>query len=449
MKLKFIVPLLLLYGYNASAQLSITQGLPFSVFNDTKLTLKNMDLINNGNLLLATTNPVSFTGDLSSVIGGDQATRFFKIEINKTSNQSVILQRIINVGSSVIFTSGFLNLNGNNLDLETTGTLVGENRNSRVLGANGGQVFLTTGLNAPTNANPGNLGLVITSNQDLGQVVIKRGHQAQQGTALPTSLLRYYEITQQNNAVVAADLRFNYFDEELNGLTENALTYFKSGNTVDWSDIGFSVRDTQSNFVEKNNVSPFSRFTLSSAVNTVLSVHFSRFAVSCDAGKAIVKWSTSEEQNTKKFSIERSTDALHWIVVGALPAAGNSTAEMNYAFTDNSPVSNAYYRIAEEDIDGSVHYTDTVQPSCTLQSHFKVWPNPVQGKLFITITTGNRAKAYLSLYDSKGSLMKKTSVDLSSGTNQFELNMSSMPSGVYFLNADWNNQKMVTQITKQ
>src|SRR4029078_1160000 len=133
MKSKLLVLLSLLFACALSAQLTITPGAQFSIFSDTKLTLQNTDLINNGNFLVATTSPISFTGDASSFIGGDEAVRFFKLEINKTRNKSVLLQKTISAGSSVSFISGFLNLNGFDLDLETTGHIDGEREDSRVI----------------------------------------------------------------------------------------------------------------------------------------------------------------------------------------------------------------------------------------------------------------------------------------------------------------------------
>ena len=39
------------------------------------------------------------------------------------------------------------------------------------------------------------------------------------------------------------------------------------------------------------------------------------------------------------------------------PAAGNSNSERSYSFTDNDPVQNNYYRIAEYDLDGKSQFT--------------------------------------------------------------------------------------------
>jgi hypothetical protein len=89
------------------------------------------------------------------------------------------LHKTISVGNGIFFTSGFLDLNGFDVDLETTGHLDGEREDSRVIGSNGGNVIFSTNLNAPTGSNPANLGALITSDQDLGNVTIKRGHQSQ------------------------------------------------------------------------------------------------------------------------------------------------------------------------------------------------------------------------------------------------------------------------------
>src|SRR4030095_7049395 len=263
MKSKLLILLLLLWTYTLSAQLTITPGAQFSIFSDTKLTLQNTDLINNGNFLVATTSPVSFTGDASSFIAGDQVIRFFKLEINKTGNQSVFLRKVISAGSEVLFTAGFLDLNGFDFDLETTGRLVNENENSRVIGVNGGQVISTAVLNGPLLQNPGNLGAIISSTQNLGNTIIKRGHQSQSGAGLTSSILRYYDITPANNGNLDASLQVNYFDGELNGLDENTLVFFKTDDGVNWINQGFNSRSAATNFMRKDGVRSFSRWTLS------------------------------------------------------------------------------------------------------------------------------------------------------------------------------------------
>jgi len=453
LKTKLFAPLLLaiLASGWVSGQLTITPGAQFSIFSDTKLTLQNTDLINNGNFLVATTSPISFTGDVSSFIAGDQAVRFFKLEINKTGNQSVSLHKTIGAGSGVLFTAGFLDLNGFNLDLETTGRIDGENNVHRIVGANGGQVLFTTTLNAPSNVNPGNLGAVLSSNQNLGQVTIKRGHQSQEGNGLSPSILRYYEILPANNANLNATLRFNYFDGELNGISEDLLALFSSEDDVNWVNRGFSSRSAPENFVTQTGINSFSRWTLSNAANSPLSVLFVLFNAKCEQGSVSLTWKTAQEQNSDRFDLERSVDGTHWSVIGSVPAAGNSSSERSYSFADRNVVVDAQYRVAEYDVTGGPHYTSVIRSSCAVTDLFNLWPNPTNDKVIINIKTTFESLATINLFDSKGALIKTKRTNVLPGNNQFTLDMSSLPRGTYLLSAEWSNGRMKEgmQVVKQ
>jgi hypothetical protein len=91
----------------------------------------------------------TFQGNVSSSISGTQPIRFFALELNKANSTSVILQQSIGVIQRILFSSGFLSLNGFDADLGTTGFLENEKENSRVTGPNGGEVLFSTVLNAP------------------------------------------------------------------------------------------------------------------------------------------------------------------------------------------------------------------------------------------------------------------------------------------------------------
>ncbi|HEY0677976.1 MAG TPA: T9SS type A sorting domain-containing protein [Chitinophagaceae bacterium] len=440
MKFNFIIWAMLLFGTTVSAQLTITQGAKFSVFSDTKLALHNLDLIVNGDLLLATTSPVLFSGDQSNFIGGIGAVRFFNIAINKTANQSVSLQKSIGVGSGVFFVSGFLNLNNFDLLLETTAHLDGEREGSRVTGVNGGNVIFTTNLNAPQGSNPANLGLFITSPQDLGNVVIKRGHQSQAVNGAGKTILRYYDITPDNNSNLNATLRFGYMDGELNGIDEAGLTMLENHNNTTWSNIGLTSIDVVANVLVKSGIGNFGRYTLSNA-NNPLPVRFTAFDVRCQGSLLLLTWKTAQEQNSSHYNIERSADGVSWTVIGNTPAAGNSNTERSYAFTDRNPVKDGFYRIAEVDRDGKLQYTNVLRASCDLPDAFTLWPNPVRDRAIINIVAGSESQAVIKLFDSKGAMLKLQQSTLLRGSNQVVLDMKTFSNGVYHLSVTWYNGK--------
>ena len=442
-----ILPLLLLSSYTISAQLTITSGAQFSLTGNVQLTFQNADLINNGNFA-AGNSTISFTGRIPANIRGSQPIQFFELRINKTNDASVLLQHDISVSQRVFFSSGFLDLNGFNADLGTTGHLENEQDNSRVTGANGGQVVLSTTLNAPSFENPGNLGAIISSTQNLGNVIIKRGHQAQSGSGLTTSILRYYDIIPANNVNLNAVLQVTYINAELNGQAENALVFFKTDDGFNWSNQGFSSRIP--NFVSKNGINSFSRWTLSND-NSPLPVLFILFNAKCEESKVVLTWKTAQEQNSSHFNVERSSDGNHWTVLGSLPAAGNSLIEKSYSFTDFNPLQGGIYRIAQYDLNGTLHYTSILRSLCGTPDLFNLWPNPVHDNIFINIGAANGSQATIKIFDSKGALVKAQAANVLPGINQMNINIKSLPNGPYTISVDWNNgqTRRITQLIKQ
>lgn len=444
-----ILFLFLLSSCTISAQLIITPGAQFSTVGNSQLTLQNINLVNNGSFIPGN-SMISFTGNATSSISGSQPVQFFELEINKTNN-SVILQHPIVVKERLLFTSGLLNLNGFDTDLGTTGHLDGEQENSRVVGPNGGEVVFNVNLNSPTGSNPANLGIFITTIENLGNVTIKRGHQAQAIDAGGgRSVHRYYDILPTNNSNLDATLRFRYIDGELNGLTESSLVFFKSDDGTTWTTLGSTSRDVVANFVQNNGISNFSRFTLF-AISNPLPVDFTFFNSNCQGNKVELTWKTAQEENSSHFNIERSVDAENWALIGNLPAAGNSNTERSYFFSDNRPLEKGFYRIAEIDIDARKHYTGILLSSCSSSDDFRIWPNPVRDKLFINIVSTSQSAAMIKVFDNKGSLVKIQRTTILQGSNQLSIDMQSMAKGIYSVSVYWNNDqsKKTVQVLKQ
>ena len=173
--------------------------------------------------------------------------------------------------------------------------------------------------------------------------------------------------------------------------------------------------------------------------NSPLPVRFTSFTVNCGDNRILISWKTAQEQNSSRFDIEESVDGNSWNVIGSLPAAGNSSTETGYSFTKNNPAQNYFYRIAEYDLDGRVNYTGIARSSCDSTYPFRFWPNPVRDNVFIDLNANNQSPAILKLFDSKGALVKEQRTVLMQGRNQVEMNLSSLSSGSYQLQINWNN----------
>ena len=180
-------------------------------------------------------------------------------------------------------------------------------------------------------------------------------------------------------------------------------------------------------------------------------VLFTLFNAKCDNKKVLLTWKTAQEQNSSHFDIEKSEDGIHWTVIGSLPATGNSNSEKSYSFMDNNSAQNNYYRIVEFDLNGSPQFTSIIQSTCSVTNTFKLWPNPVRDKAFINITTENASQVMINIFDSKGSLVKMQRDMILQGSNQLNVDMKPLTSGIYLISIDWNNGQMkkTVQVWKQ
>lgn len=416
---------------SSAAQLYIGAGAQLQLTGNARLTLQNSDLINNGSFLPGNST-VYFTGPENIFVSGGQPVQFYSILIDKTPGSLIVLQQSFSLSNRLQLSQGSIDLNGHNLDLGSTGQLSGESETSRILGPAGGEVIFTVLQDGVSDINPGNLGAQISSLKNLGNIVIKRGHRA---LGLPgKNILRYFEISPDNNNGLEATLRFNYLDAELT-TPEKGLVQWSSKDGVNWIEKGRTSYDTTLNFVEKTGITDFSVWTLATS-SRPLPVVFSGFNLYCEGDKAILRWKTTQEINSSHFTVERNTGS-GWTSIGDLPATGNSHTEKNYEFTDPFPVDNAQYRIAQFDLDAQVRYTPIVLLNCVIMNNWQLWPNPFGKAFSVRFRNNHYEQANLRVSDARGAIIINRPLLLIKGINQFQVDLQHAASGAYFLTLEW------------
>jgi hypothetical protein len=88
--------------------------------------------------------------------------------------------------------------------------------------------------------------------------------------------------------------------------------------------------------------------------------------------------------------------------------------------------------------DINIDFTTGVSTIPTNQE-IKVFPNPTSGIVSVIINNKKKDKANISIYDALGQRIINTSMNLFADNNQFELNLSDFPKGIYHLQIDTNN----------
>jgi len=443
----YIITIVTLLAYlQVNAQLQISPGTRWNSNNTTYIVLENMGLQYDAATTLLD-NYFKFTGNSNSTISGSQLPIFRSIELAKNGAAKLVLQRSFNLTQSFTFNGGLCDLNGFDIFMESSAFLNNESETSRIMGS-GGYVRMSASLNAPSSANPGNLGVVISSSQNLGAVIIQRGHQSQtNGNGLGNSILRYYDITPNNNSALNATLRLNYFNAELNGLDENSLVFWKSSNNLNWTNEGFTTRNTTTNYVEKTGIAAFSRWTLSS-IGNILPVTGLSLSGKWKNNAAELNWTTLAEYNNHYFNIERKyANENNFVTVGkknSLHADGNSQSPSYYHSIDPASDNRGaiFYRLRQVDIDGKFSYSNTISigPDAAKVFIEKIYPTvTVQQSIYVEVGNMNLHQMEISLYDMTGRVLLKKKLKYESQL----LQLPTLTAGVYqlrFLSGEWQQQ---------
>lgn len=84
----------------------------------------------------------------------------------------------------------------------------------------------------------------------------------------------------------------------------------------------------------------------------VLPVNLLKFNGELKQNKIVLSWSTSGENNSKDFEMEKSTDGNNFYLIGKIKAAGSSNNLLNYVFADPEIEQSNFYRIKMNDLNG-------------------------------------------------------------------------------------------------
>ncbi len=240
----------------------IQAGTNIRTSNNATLVLDNCNLVNASINASFSSCLLTELGNVSSTIGGSAGLDFKEITINKPSSVLKMTGELL-IQDKLNFQTGHLDLNGNILSLAPLALFLGEKSSSRLIGENGGYATINVIMNNPNLQNPGNLGLSVTSAANMGTVSIFRGHQIQSQGGSPFSIKRHYAIESSNGSNFLGNLRFAYFDEELNGIDEDFTQIWSSDNGTNWTNRGFTNKNTVLNYIESLDLTTLEKFTLS------------------------------------------------------------------------------------------------------------------------------------------------------------------------------------------
>lgn len=160
-----------------------------------------------------------------------------------------------------------------------------------------------------------------------------------------------------------------------------------------------------------------------------------------------IEWSTSQEINSKSFTVEKSRNgSTDWAEAGTINAAGNSQVVKQYSLFDSKPYSGInYYRIKQADRNGELRYSKVVMVKTSfVKTGISVLSNPFQSTLKLSVTSDEVEEVTARIMDITGREVAIEKWTTAAGDSRKDLNSTlRLQKGMYIISIQNNEGKNI------
>ncbi|MEY3052254.1 MAG: hypothetical protein RLY31_2039 [Bacteroidota bacterium] len=324
------------------------------------------------------------------------------------------------------------------------------NNSSGILSAESGTLsFIKTVNNVGTLM--GNATFVFPNGQSLGGTIAP-------GTSIGTLSIQASSLT------LSADLQI-----EVNGSSTDQLqisgTMTLSGASLSVSEAGSPLTPgLNANVVQASGISgsfsstsfPSAGYNLNTSGGTVtlsnapLPLHLTAFHGHCENTANFLDWETTQEVQTDRFDIERSTDGHSWETLGSVQASMHTDHTVRYSFQDAMPLPSAYYRLKMLDLDGTFNYSWIValsrQGLVQSSGHMTLFPNPCRQLLLASLPPEAAGPSRVTVTGMEGQVLQSFIVD--NRSDRIDLDLSTLPAGTFILSVQTEKERYTGRFRK-
>ena len=198
-------------------------------------------------------------------------------------------------------------------------------------------------------------------------------------------------------------------------------------------------------------MSGFSDFGVGGGSDNSLPIKLLDFTASCNGDEAVIKWTTSSEENNNYFSIEKSKDMNNWYLVNTVQGAGTTNFTQKYNISDLSPFSGlSYYRLTQVDYNGNAEAFSPVASEC-LENESNTFEiinfslNETKDVLTITYNSPQDGNVTISLVNDIGQSLVGKKYSSVKGLNAISLHRK-LSIGIYLMSIEVNNNVYTQKI---
>jgi len=161
----------------------------------------------------------------------------------------------------------------------------------------------------------------------------------------------------------------------------------------------------------------------------------------------LIKWVTGTEVNNDFFTLYRSTDGVLFNEVSVITGNGNSSVANSYSYLDREALAGlSFYKLEQTDFNGTVNYVGTIEllrGESNIVTINSLLPVPVVSELEVSYSA-QEGETNVVIYDMVGRIVNELTIESSNGLNEFDINVSDLNSGIYFISVV-NNEQVATK----
>jgi hypothetical protein len=339
------------------------------------------DITFNGNL--SHTNGIIRVLDDASTYDASSVISFYSLELNKNlATHSFSINEDIIVNNTLYLNSGKFTTNTKTLIVNNTNpaAIVGGSQNAYVYGNLRRYVNATGVYDFPVGSASYWEHAKLSLNSSSGLTYVDAFFTTPHSTPINISALGltiggtlleelldygFWTINPNAYTTVDYDIEISSFGHTNAGATAAEHAVVKRPNALtDWVSQGVHNNATQTmggGYVTavRSSLSVFSDFAIAKANAGPLPIDLLHFSATPKEGNVILDWTTASEINNDYFSIERSTDAIHFNEIARVNGAANSNQLISYQSVDEKPLKGlSYYRLRQTDFDGTTSHSN-------------------------------------------------------------------------------------------
>lgn len=164
-----------------------------------------------------------------------------------------------------------------------------------------------------------------------------------------------------------------------------------------------------------------------------------------------LRWESERETEFSHFELERSLDGVTFDFLAKVMADKRLSGQYTFSDVEIEPGLTYFYRLKMVDNNGD--FTFSNQVSGKLKKAFAtigaLYPNPTSGQITIPTVFSEASVVIVTLTDLYGRSLQQRAIEVLAGDNNIHLDVSTLPSGMYFARLESAKIRAVFSVNKK